>query len=148
MGAQAALFRKKVVSFILIKTLYRWVDGLSVTGRTGGGFAATSLSQVQLRPMPSLTDARAPRKPCPRGTAFTIVIISQNSPSLVEKSEPLRHNPGYRVPACTRLIAFQILRRSSPFADSHALTFIIRVSLKRRPTAFELLYRETRLPLL
>ena len=50
--------------------------------------------------MPSLTDARGPRKPCPRGTAFTIVIISQNSPSLVGKSEPSYSQD--RALACTR----------------------------------------------
>ena len=64
------------------------------------GFAETGPCQVQLRPMPSLTDARAPRKPCPRGTASTIVIISQNSPSLVGKSEPPYSQD--RALACTR----------------------------------------------
>ena len=84
----------------MIKTLYRWVGGLSVAARTGLGEAETGPCQVQLRPMPSLTDARAPRKPCPRGTASTIVIISQNSPSLVGKSEPPYTQD--RVLACTR----------------------------------------------
>ena len=64
------------------------------------GFAETGPCQVQIRPMPSLTDARAPRKPCPRGTASTTVIISQNSPSLVGKSEPPYSQD--RALACTR----------------------------------------------
>ena len=56
--------------------------------------------QVQLHPMPSLTYSRAMRRPCPRSTAYIIVIISQNSPSLVEKSEPPYSQD--RALACTR----------------------------------------------